>query len=78
MVLCDITLVTLTEELWTADPGLLIPFYLDDVMFDGSARRSAQLLKLIMDRGQEWGYLTKPANTLFIADSPDQEEPEKR
>ena len=36
MVLYRITLVTLTEELRAADPGLLSPFYADDAAFDGS------------------------------------------
>ena len=45
MVLYGITLVPLAQELRAADSGLLSPFYVDDVAFDGSARRSAQLLK---------------------------------
>ena len=35
MVLYRITLTPLAEELRAADPGLLSPFYLDDVAFDG-------------------------------------------
>ena len=37
MLLCRITLVPLVEELRAADPGLLSPFYADDVVFDGLA-----------------------------------------
>ena len=37
MVLYWITLVPLAEEPRAADPGLLSPFYTDDVAFDGSA-----------------------------------------
>ena len=51
MVLYRITLVPLAEELRAADPGLLSPFYTDDAAFNGSERRSAQLLKLLMKRG---------------------------
>ena len=46
-----ITLVPLAEELRTVDPGILYLFYDDDAAFDGSALRSAQLLKLLMKRG---------------------------
>ena len=51
MILCGITLLPLAEELRVEDPGLLSPFYVDDAAFDGSARRSAQILKLLMKRG---------------------------
>ena len=37
MVLYGITLVPLAEELQSADPGLLSPFYTDGAAFDGSA-----------------------------------------
>ena len=50
MVLFGSTLVPLAEKLRVADPGLLFPFYVDDVDFDGLTRRSAQLLKLLMKR----------------------------
>ena len=43
MVLYGITLAPLAEELRAADPGLLLPFYTDDVAFDGLAQRSEQL-----------------------------------
>ena len=55
MVLYGITLVPLAEELRAADPGLLSPFYAEDAMFDGSERRSAQLLKMLMKRGTDRG-----------------------
>ena len=51
MVLYGITLIPLVEELRAADPGLLLPFYADDAVFDGLERRSAQLLKLLIKRG---------------------------
>ena len=37
MVLHGITLVPLAEELRAADPGLLSPFYAENVAYDGSA-----------------------------------------
>ena len=53
MVLYSITLVPLSEELQAADPGILTPFYADDVAFDRSTRRSAELLKMLMERGSD-------------------------
>ena len=58
--------------------GLLSPFYADDAAFDGSARRSAHLLKLLTKRRPERGYLPEPAKSLFISDTPGQEEAAKR
>ena len=66
MVLYGITLVPLAEELCAADPGLLSPFYANDAAFDGSARRSAQLLKMLMRRGPDQGYFPEPTKSLFI------------
>ena len=51
MVLYGITLVPLAKDLRAADLGLLSLFYADGAGFDGSARKSAQLLKLLMKRG---------------------------
>ena len=55
MVLYRITLIPLAEELIVEGLGLLSPFYADDAAFDGSARQSAQLLKLLMERGARPG-----------------------
>ena len=41
MALYCITLVPLVEYLRSTDPGILSPFYAYDVVFYGSARRSA-------------------------------------
>ena len=78
MVLCGITLVLLAEELRAADPGLLSPFYADDVDFYGLAQHSAQLKKLLTKRGPDQVYLPKPAKSLFISDNPGQEKAAKR
>ena len=78
MVLYGITLVPLAEELNTEDPGLLSPFYADDAAFDGSAQRSTQLLKLLMRRGPDRGYIPKPAKSLLISDTPGQEAAARR
>ena len=77
MVFYVITLAPLAEELRAADTGLLSPFYADDVALDGSAQRSAQLLKLLMKRGPDQGYFPEPAKSLFISDTPGQEEAAK-
>ena len=60
------------------DPGLLSPFYADDAAFDSLTQRSTQLLKLLMKRGPDRGYLPEPAKSLFISDTPVQEEAAKR
>ena len=78
MILHEITFIPLAEDLRAADLGLLSPFYANDAMFDGSARQSAQLLKLLMKRGPEQGYFPKPAKSLFISDTPGQEAAAKR
>ena len=78
MVLYGITLVPLVEELRAADPGLLSPLYADDAAFGGSARRSALLLKLLMKRWPDRGYFPYPDKSLFILDTPGQEEAAKR
>ena len=77
-VLYEINLVPLLEELQAADPGLLSPFYAYNVAFDGLARQSAQLVKLLMRRKPDRGYFPGPAKYLFISDPPDQEEAAKR
>ena len=74
MFLYGINLVPLTEDLRDADPTILSPFYADDVVFDGSARRSAVKLRLLMDRGIDQGYLLKASKSLFITDKPEEEE----
>ena len=53
IVLCGITLFPLAEELRDVDPTLLSPFYTDDAAFDGSVRRSAEQLKLLMNWGPD-------------------------
>ena len=69
MVLYGITLIPLDEELRAADPGLLSPFYADDVAFNGSTQQSAQLLKLLIKRGPYWAYFPNPDKSLFISDT---------
>ena len=55
MVLYNTNLVPLEEKLRAVDLGLLSPFYADDASFDGLLSWSAQLLKLLMERGQDGG-----------------------
>ena len=78
MVLYRITLVPLCRGAPSSNPGLLSQLYADDAAFDGLARRSAQLLKLLMRRGPDRGYFPEPANSLFISDTPEQEAGAKR
>ena len=73
-----ITLVPLTEELRAAYIGILSLFYADDAAFEGSARRSAQLLMLLMKRGADRVYFPEPDKSLFISDTPGQEEAARR
>ena len=69
MVLYGNTLAPLAKELRAADLGLLSPFYADNAAFNSLARRSAQILKLLMKRGTDKGYFPEPANSLFISDT---------
>ena len=78
MVLYGITLVHLAKDFRAADPGLLSPFYADDAAFDGWAQQSAHLLKLLMERGPDRGYFLEPDKSLFISDTPGQEESARR
>ena len=70
MVLYRIILVPLAEELRSADPVLLSPFYVEDAAFDSLAQQSSKLLNLLMERGPDRGYLPKPSKLLFISDTP--------
>ena len=78
VVLDVINLTTLTDELWAEYPGLLSSFYEYDAAFDGSERRSAQLLNILMERGADRGYFPKPTKLIFISDTPEKEEGAKR
>ena len=78
MVFYGITLAPLAEELRVADLGLLFPLYAEYAALNGSAQWSAQFLKMLVERGPDGGYLTKPAKSLFISDIPGQEEAERR
>ena len=66
MVLYVITLVTLAKEFRTADLGLISLFFADDAAFNDSARRSSQLLKMLMEMDPDRGYFTYLTNSLFI------------
>ena len=78
VVLYGITLVPLAKELIVADPGILSHFYADDAAFEGLARQSAQLLKLLMKRSPDRGYFLEADKSLFISNTPGQEEATKR
>ena len=78
MVLNRITIVPLAKEFRAAYTGMLYLFYVDDAAFDGSAQHSAQLLKLLMERAADWGYFPEPDNSLFISNTPGQEESTKK
>ena len=73
-----INLVPLAEELREADPGLLSPFHANDAVFNGLARQSTQLLKVLMKRGTDRGYFPNPDKSLFMSDTPVQEDAAKR
>ena len=53
VILYGINLVPLAKELRAVDLVLLSPFHADDAAFVGSTRQSAQLLKLLMERGAD-------------------------
>ena len=62
------------EDIQSEDPGLLSTFYADNTEFDGSARKSVQILKLLTERVPDQGYFPEPSMSIFIVDSPDHEE----
>ena len=72
VLLYVITLSPLAEDLRTEDLGLISPFYVDDVAFNGSERSSAYILKLLMERTLDRGYFPKPYKSIFIYKSPEQ------
>ena len=78
MVLYGITLTPLAEELKAVDLGLLSPFYTGDAVLNSSAEHSAQLLKLLTKRRPDQGYFLEPDKSLFILDTPGQEEAAKQ
>ena len=78
LVFYGISLVPLADQLRAVDPGILSPFYADGGAFGGSAQRSAQLLKLLMKMGPYRGYFPEPVKSIFISDTPVQEEAAKR
>ena len=78
MILYRIILFPLAKELRAADLGMLSTFYVDNAAFGGSERRSSQLLNMLMKRGPDRGYFPEPAKSLFISDTPGQEEGAKR
>ena len=78
MVLYGITLVPLAEELRAVDSGLLYLFYVDDMAFDGLAKFCSHILKLLMEMEPDRGYLPEPDKSLFIVDTPWQEEAKRR
>ena len=77
MVLYKITIIPLSEELRMIDPRILSLFYADDAAFDSFPRQSAQLLKLLMEIGTDRGYFPETSKSLFISDTPGQEEEER-
>ena len=78
MILYRIILFPLAKELRAADLGMLSTFYVDNAAFGGSERRSSQILNLLMERGSYWGYFPERDNSLFVLETPGQEETERR
>ena len=74
MVLYGITLIPLAEDLRDEYPTILYPFNAKDAAFNGSARRSAAQLHLLIDWGTDRGYFLKPSKLLFIDKDPEEKE----
>ena len=66
VVLYMITLTPLAEDLRSADPGIISPFYADNAEFDGSDWRSARLMNILLEWGLDRGYLPDTTKSLFI------------
>ena len=54
--------------------NFLTPFYTDDSVFNGMADRRDRLMALLLRRGLEMVYFPEPSKSLFICDSPVQED----
>ena len=78
MIMYGISIFHLAEEIHAADPGIIDPLYVDNVTFGGSAQRSSHLLKMLIRRGPDQGYFTKQDKSMFIMDTPGQDESDKR
>ena len=74
MVLYSINLVPLAKELRASELRILSPLYSDNMAFNGLARWSAYVLKMLIERVTDQGYFFKPAKLLLISDTPGQEE----
>ena len=61
----------MVEDPREADLGLLTPLYADETVFNGSVGGSAHLLKLLMDRGTDQGYISEPSKYFLITDYPE-------
>lgn len=66
MVLYGTVLVPLAEELQEGDTAVLSPFYPNDAVFEGKARRSAKLITLLANPGLARGYYVEPAKSIYI------------
>ena len=78
IVLYGITLVPLAKNLKDVDPIILSHFYTNDMSFNGSVMHSEAQFKLLMYQGPDQGYPPEPAESLFIADNPEEEETERQ
>ena len=74
MLLYGITIIPMDEELWDSYPTLLAPLCVDDTSFCGLEIWSDIMVRLLLERGADWGYFPGLGKELFIADSPAQEE----
>ena len=73
MLLYVITLFLMLDDLRASEPGLITPLFADDTVFDRFAQNSAQLLKLLLDRSTDSGYLPEPSKSFFISEILNQE-----
>ena len=78
VVLYGMTFVLLAKELRAAYLGLLSPLHMDDAAFVILARRSAQLIKMLIKREPDRGYFPEPAKSIFLLVTSGQEEAERQ
>ena len=65
IVLYGITLRPMAEDPRAKNLVLLSPFYADNAAFDELERRSAQILKLLMERGMYRRYFQQAGQVAF-------------
>ena len=66
MVLYGLELLPLDEVMRAADPGVLHPWYTDDVDIRGTTRWNNKIFHALTEKGPYHGYFPDPDNSWHI------------